>query len=254
MAKIELKARKREEMGKRTKKIRATGLIPAVVYGRKFKSVPVAVDAKEYFKKVLESEAGLNLIFTLKMSEDGKTKSVPVITHGIQRNPLTDEIIHIDFMHIIMDEVIKARVPVELVGVPIGVKESEGVLVHGLREIEVKCLPGDIPDKFELDVSGLNINESLHVSDVKVSKKVEILVPETEMLANVSPPTKIEEEVPPPLTPEEAAAAAAAAEGAEAVAEEQVKEKAPPGTAPGAPATKAAPAGKQEKPPAEAKK
>jgi large subunit ribosomal protein L25 len=253
-AKVELKANKREELGKKAKKLRRAGLIPAVIYGRKFKSLPISINTKDFVKKVIHSEAGHNLIFTLKITEDGKGKSVPVITHRLQRDPLTDDIIHLDLMHIVMDEAIKTTVPVELEGVPIGVKEDGGVLVHGIRDIEVKCLPGDIPDKFVLNVAELKINESLHVSDIKVSKKVEILVPETEMLANVSPPTKEEEVAPPPLTPEEAAAAAEAAEGEGAVAEEQVKEKAAPGAAPGAPAAKAGPAGKPGKPPAEEKK
>lgn len=247
MAKVELKGKKREELGKKTKKLRAQGLVPAVIYGRKFKSTSVSVDLKEFTKKVLQSEAGENLIFTLKLSEDGKGKSVPVITHNVQRNPLNDNIIHVDLMHVIMDEAIKTKVPVELIGLPIGVKEGGGVLVHGLREVEVKCLPGDIPDKFEIDVSALEINNSLHVSDLKISKKVELLVPLEEMVATVSPPTKEEEVAPPPLTPEEEAAAAAAAEGAEAVAGEEVKEKAPPGAAPveKAPAEKPAKEGKK---------
>jgi large subunit ribosomal protein L25 len=246
-AKVELKADKREELGKKAKKVRKAGLIPAVVYGRKFKSTPISVNMKEFVKQVLQSEAGQNLLFTLKITEDGKGKSVPVITHQVERNPLTDDIIHLDLMHVVMDEVIKTTVPVELVGVPIGVKEDGGVLVHGPREIEVKCLPGDIPDKFVLDVAALKINDSLHVSDIKVSKKVEILIDQSEMLANVSPPTKEEEVAPPVPTPEEAAAAAALAEGGEAVAEEQVKDKAAPGAAPGAPAGKEKPAAPEEK-------
>lgn len=244
--KVELKAGKREELGKKAKKVRKAGLIPAVVYGRKFKSTPISVNMKEFTKNVLQSEAGQNLLFTLKITEDGKGKSVPVITHHVERNPLTDDIIHLDLMHVIMDEAIKTTVPVELIGVPIGVKEDGGVLVHGPREIEVKCLPGDIPDKFVLDVSALKINDSLHVSDIKVSKKVEILISKSEMLANVSPPTKEEEVAPPVPTPEEAAAAAAA-EGEGAVAEEQVKEKAAPGAAPGAPVGKEKPAAPEEK-------
>lgn len=246
---IELEAKKREELGKKVKKLKAQGLIPAVVYGRKFKATPVSVGRFEFNKKVLESEAGLNLIFNLKLSEDGKSTSLPVITSHLQRNPLNDEIIHIDFKHVIMDEEIKTKVPVELIGLPIGVKDEGGVLVHGLREIEVKCLPADIPDKFELDVSELKINQSLHVSDLKVSEKIEILASETEMVATVSPPTKEEEIAPPPPTPEELAAA----EALPAVAEEEVKGKIPPGAAPGK-AAPAAEAGKAEKPPAGEKK
>ena len=116
MVKIELKVKKREEFGKKVKKLRQEGFIPAVVYGRKLKATPIAISASEFEKKVLRSEAGQNLIFTLKLSEDGKAKSIPVITYGVQRNPLTDEIIHIDLKHVIMDEAIKTKVPVELVG------------------------------------------------------------------------------------------------------------------------------------------
>ena len=244
MAKVEIKAKDREIARKRNKKLREEGLVPAVIYGRKFKTVPVSVDLLEFKKKVLRSEAGRNLIFTLKLAKDDKPQSVPVITQAIQIDPLTDEIIHLDFMHIIMDEAIKAKVPIELVGNPVGVKEG-GVLIHGLRAVEIKCLPGDIPDKFEIDVSALNIGDSLHVSDLKIAKKVEVLAPATEMIANVSPPTKEEEVAPPVPTPEELAAA----EAAPAVAEEEVKEKSPPGAAPAKPA-----AGKPEKPAPEAKK
>ena len=254
MEKIELKANKREELGKKIKKLRKQGLIPAVVYGRKFKSTPIAIERKSFQKKVLESDAGTNLIFTIKLTDAGKAQSIPVISHGIQRNPLTDEIIHLDLMHVIMDEIIKAKVPVELKGVPIGVKEEGGVLVHGIREIEVKCLPSDIPDKFVLDVTGLKINDSLQVSDLTVSKKIEIQVESTEMVANVSPPTKEEEVAPPPPTPEELAAAeAAGVEGVEGVPgelpKEGSKEKAAPGAATGTPAAKEKPAaaGKKDK-------
>lgn len=245
-AKVELKVKKREDLGKKNKKIRAQGLIPAVVYGRKFKATSISVDAKEFKKKVLSSEAGHNLLFTIKVTDDGKAQSIPVITQTIQRNPMTDAIIHLDLKHVVMDEAIKTQVPVELLGTPIGVKEEGGVLVHGLREVEIKCLPGDIPDKFEVNVLELAINTSLHVSDLKIDKKIEILSDPTELLAQVTPPTK-EEEVAPALTPEEALAAGEVVEGAEAVAEEAVKEKTAPGAAP-AEKEKAAPA------PAEAEK
>ncbi|MBN2058455.1 MAG: 50S ribosomal protein L25 [Candidatus Saganbacteria bacterium] len=229
--KVEIKADTREILGKNSQKVRRQGLIPAVVYGRKFKATAVSLDAKEFTKKVLRSGAGRNLIFSLKMSDAGKGKSVPVITHAIQRDPLDDSIIHLDLMHIIMDEKIKTRVRIELLGTPIGVKEEGGVLVHGLREVEVKCLPGEIPDKFEIDVSALKINASLHISDLKPSGKVEILSHGEEMIAQVSPPTK-EEEVAPVVAVPEGAVVPEGEEGAAAVAEAAVKEKAAPGAAP----------------------
>lgn len=247
MEKIELEAQKREESGKKLKAVRREGLIPAVVYGRKIKPLSIVIDGKNFIRTILRSEAGMNAIVSLKVAGE-KTKAIPVLTHEVQRDPLTDEILHVDFRHIVMDEAIKTRVHIELIGLPIGVKETGGVLVSGLREVEVECLPTDIPDKYEIDVSELKIGDSLHVSDLAQVAKVKILTTPTEMIANCSPPTK-EEVAPAPIpTPEEVAAAAAAApEAAEAVAEEKVKEKSAPGAAPAkapaaAPAKAAAPA------------
>lgn len=247
MAKVTIKANKREEKKKKVKGLRQQGLVPAVIYGRKYKSTPVTINLKDFQKNVLKTEAGLNLIFDLKI---GKDAGVPVITHRFQRNPITDQLIHIDFMHVIMDEAIKTTIPVELVGVPEGVKEEGGVLVHGLRMIEVKCLPGDIPGKYEVDVSALKINDSLHVADLVISKKVEILSDPGEMVANVSPPTKEEEEAPKPMTPEEVAAAAEAAEGGvpvEGAADGAAKEGVAPAKEGAAPAKDAKPAKEDKK-------
>lgn len=238
MVDVKLKANKRKEVGKKVKKLRQQGFIPAVVYGHKIDSTALLIEAKEFKSKVLKSEAGTNLIFSLNLTDDGEKKVIPVITHRIQRDVLTDDILHIDFMNILMDEKIKTKISIELVGTPVGVKEEGGVLVHNLHSVEIKCFPGDIPTKFELDVSGLNINESLHISDIKVSNKVEIQAPAEEMVAQVSPPTKEEVEAPPVLTPEEAAAAAEAAGEGAAPAE---GEAAPAGEA------------KENKPAAEAK-
>lgn len=247
MEKIELEAKKREEIRKGLDKLRKQGMIPAVVYGKKLAAFPIMIDRKAFIKNILGSDAGMNAIVTLKVPGG---KDVPALTHVVQRDPLTDEILHIDFRHIVMDETIKTRVPVELNGLPIGVKEDGGVLVHGLREVEVECFPTDIPDKLEIDVSALKIGDSLHVSDLAQVAKVKILSTLSEMIANCLPPTKEEEVVAPVPTPEEVAAAAAAPE----VAEKEVADKSAPGAAPpkgapaGAPAAaaagKPAPAGK----------
>ncbi len=247
MEKIELEAQKREEFGKKLKAVRKQELVPAVVYGKKIKPLHIAIDKKNFIKTILRSEAGMNAIVSLKVAGE-KAKAIPVLTHEVQRDPLTDEILHVDFRHILMDEAIRTKVHIELTGVPIGVKETGGVLVSGLREIEVECLPTDIPDKFMIDVSELKIGDSLHVSDLTQVAKVKILTTPAEMIANCSPPTKEEVVAAPIPTPEEAAAAAAAApEAAEAVAEEKVKEKSAPGAAPAKPAPAAAPAAKPEK-------
>lgn len=244
---VELEAQIRENVD--PAKLRKTGLIPAVVYGRKVKPLSVAVDSKLFTKYVLRSESELNLIFNLKINDNGKSQVLPVITCDLQINPLTDQIIHLDFKHIVMDEEIRTKVPVELTGVPVGVKDDGGVLVHGLREIELKCLPGEIPDKFEIDVSGLTIGHSLHVSDLKVSDKIHILSPAAEMIANVSAPTK-DEEVSPPPSPLEAAAAAEGAPAAGAAPAEGA-----PAAGAASPAAKSgAAAPKSEKAAPEAKK
>jgi len=227
MEKIILEAEKREELGKRVSKLRKQGLIPAIVYGRKISPLPIAIDKKTFIKNVLSTEAGMNAIVALKVKGESK-KELSVLTHQVERDPLSGEILHVDFRHIVMDEAIRTKVPIELVGVAEGVKDGGGVLVHGLREVEVECLPADIPDKFEVDVSSLKIGDSLHVSDIPMVAKVKILSNPTEMIANCSPPTKEEVVAPAVPTPEEAAAA----EAQPALAAEEVKEKAPPGAPP----------------------
>lgn len=235
MEKIELEVEKREAVGKNLAALRKQGLIPAVIYGKKLKPLHVSVNQKIFVKTILKSGAGMNAIISLKLAGE-KSKEIPALTHAVQRDPLTDAILHVDFRHIVMDEAIKTRVPVELSGVPVGVKETGGVLVHGLREVEVECLPTNIPDKFVIDVTALKIGDSLHVSDLTAVAKVKILTTPAEMIANCSPPTKEEVVAAPIPTPEEVAAAAAAAPaaGTEAVAEEKVKEKAAPGAPPAA--------------------
>ena len=222
MKKAELEAKIRSKLGKSVKSLRTKGILPAVVYGAGIESQALEVD-KVHFEKLVSGEHGTNVIITLKIMGDKKAKSLPVITHDIQKDPLTDSIIHVDFFRIKLDEKIKAKIPVELIGEPIGVKEDGGILISGLKEVEVKCLPTEIPDKFEFDVSKFRIGDALHVSDIKAVKGIEVLTVETEMLANVAPPTKIEEVVAPPPLPE----------GAVPPEEIPVEEGAPP--APAAP-------------------
>ena len=119
MEKIELEANKRVELGKKLKKGRNKELIPAIVYGQKIQPIPLFINRKLFTKNILGSDAGMNAIISLKVADE-KGKALAVLTHEIQRNPLNDEIIHIDFRHISMDEAIKTRVPIELIGLPLG--------------------------------------------------------------------------------------------------------------------------------------
>ncbi|MFA5034804.1 MAG: 50S ribosomal protein L25 [Candidatus Margulisiibacteriota bacterium] len=235
MKKVELAAEKRDGIGtKKVKALRTKGLIPAIVYGKKMKPVAVAIDNKSFLSKILGSETGKNTIATLKLGGS----DLQVLTQEIQYDYMNGKILHIDFAHVLMDEVVKAKISIELTGIPAGVKESGGILVHGLREVEVECLPGDIPEKFHVEVVGLMINDSLHVSDLPKGK-YKVLSSAAEMIAACVPPAK--EEVVAPVAAATPVAGEAAA--ATAVADEKVKEKAAPGAAP----AKAAPAGKPTK-------
>lgn len=241
MKKIELEAKERSEIGKKSSAVRQRGGIPAIVYGKGMKSTPVEIDYK-HFKKAISGDAGTNVLITLKLSKD---KTLPVITHDIQRNPLNDNIIHVDFHKIQMNKALRTKVHIEVKGMAIGVKEEKGILVHPMKEIEIECLPSEIPDKINVDVTNLKINQSIHVSDLPTPKGVIFVTPSTELVVSVSPPTK-EEEVAPPTAEE-----AAAVEGAEAAApaaEGQAAQKAPTEKAPKAEGKGA------EKPQKEAKK
>ncbi|MFC1559746.1 50S ribosomal protein L25 [Candidatus Margulisiibacteriota bacterium] len=220
MSKVELEVKKREKAGtSKARRLRAQGVIPAIVYGKDLQALSIEVDYKK-FDKILKSEAGHNALITLKIKDGTKAQTLPVLTHGIQRNPLNDQIIHLDFLKIKMEEAIKTKVTVNLIGKAVGVKDDGGILVPGLREVEIKCLPGNIPSHFEMDVSELKIGDGFHVSDLKPEKGIEILTNPEDMLVTIAAPTK-EEEVAPTL--EEGAVpaegAAAPAEGAAAPAE-----------------------------------
>ncbi|MCX5726391.1 MAG: 50S ribosomal protein L25, partial [Candidatus Saganbacteria bacterium] len=210
MKKVELQAKAREKIGKSVKALRERGLVPAVVYGGGMEPEALELDVKS-FDKIISGVHGSNVIITLNIEGGKKAASLPVITHDIQRDNLTDKTLHVDFLKIKLDEKIKTKVHVLLSGISIGVKDDGGILISGLREIEVKCLPTEIPEKFELDVSELKIGDSLHVSDIKSVKGVEIVTEAAEMLANIVPPAKVEEVAPLP------AGAVPGVEGAPAV-------------------------------------
>lgn len=232
MEKVELEAKKREKVGTtRSRNSRISGYIPAIVYGKGIESLAIEIDYKK-FAKIISSKAGRNVIITLNISSDGKSQSIPVLTHDVQINPINDRIIHVDFYKVKMEEEIKTKIRVILTGESIGVKLDGGILVHGLREIEIKCLPANIPDQFVIDVSSLKIGNSMHVSDLKIEKGITVVTLPTEILVTIAAPSK-EEEVAAPITAPEVTGQAVPAAGVPGVA--------------GAPAA-AAPAGKEAAP------
>lgn len=191
MAIVSLECARRDGIGKGiARKLRAEGRVPAVFYGRGENSIPLIVGLKE-LELVIHKSAGSNVIVDVKISGDA-AKDRKALIREIQRDPVAGSILHFDLQHISLTERITVEVPVVLLGIPTGVKDSGGILEHLLREVEVECLPTDIPSKLEVDVSGLNIGDTLHVSDLKADR-VEIKTEADRAIATVVPPTILEE-------------------------------------------------------------
>ncbi len=222
MAIVALEAAPRTDTGKGVaRKLRAGGRVPGVYYGRGEDSIALTVALKD-LHSVLDSADGSNVIVDLKL-QGGGAKDMKALIREIQRDPVAGVILHLDLQHISLTERITVEVPIVLIGVPTGVKDGGGILEHLLREVEVECLPTDIPAKLEIDVSNLAIGDSLHVSDLKV-ERAEILTEADRAIAAVVPPTILEEVAP----AEEGAAAEPEVIGAkkdeEGEAEEGAKE------------------------------
>src|SRR5258705_5910468 len=191
MAIVSLEAARRADVGKGVaRKLRAVGRVEAVDVGRGVSSIPLTISLKE-LESVIHSAEGSNVIVDLKVSGD-KPKDRKALIREIQRDPVAGLILHLDLQHISLTERITVQVPIVLVGTPTGVKDAGGILEHLLREVEVECLPTEIPSKLEVDVSGLAIGDSLHVSDIK-TERAEIKTEMDRAIAAVVPPTILEE-------------------------------------------------------------
>ena len=164
------------------RRVRVQGLIPAVVYGAGQESVAVTVDPK-VITKILYGESGHNTIFDLTIEGHGAAKAMIV---DWQNEPIKGKLLHIDLKRIAMDKAMRVSVPVQLVGVPVGVKASGGILGQVLHEVEVECLPGDIPSHIDIDVSNLDINGAIHISDLPHTDKLTFLDEEDALVAHVT--------------------------------------------------------------------
>ena len=170
------------------RRVRVQGLIPAVVYGAGKESVAVTVDPK-VITKILYSDTGHNTIFDLTIEGAGVTKAMIV---DWQNEPIKGKLLHIDLKRIAMDKAMRVSVPVQLTGVPTGVKNSGGILSQVLHEVEIECLPSDIPGHIDVDVTNLEINGTVHISDLPHSDKLKFLGEEDALVAHV---TVMKEEV-----------------------------------------------------------
>jgi large subunit ribosomal protein L25 len=203
MAEQKLVAEPRTDSGKGVaRKLRAAGRVPAVLYGADVESTPLSVDAKELFH-LLHTGAGSNVLVDLVVDGDEHL----AIPRDVQRDHIHGRFIHLDFLAVRRDEKIHITVPVRVVGESVGVKAG-GVVEHHLWEVEVECLPGDVPDAIEVDITELEIGMSLRVSDLVAPKGAAILTnPEESVLAVQQPQMAVE------LEEEEAAEAAEGEEG-----------------------------------------
>jgi large subunit ribosomal protein L25 len=227
---VKLKADLRNEMGRSAAhKLRARGLIPAVVYGGKEQPQPLQVAARD-INAMMSHASGENVLVELEIAGDGSTRTA--LVQEVQHSPVGGEIRHIDFHAVSMDQMIQAEVPLEPTGTAIGVKTFGGLLEQSLRTLPIECLPGDLPDRITVDVSNLNIGDAIHVRDIQFPQGVTPKVPAELTAFSVVAPV-VEEEAP-------VAEAEAAAAGPEVITE---KKEEPEGAAP-APAAK-------EKPPKE---
>ena len=206
-----LDAKKRDGRGKNeARRLRVAGRIPAVVYGARKEGqapegVPVAVDPKEVLR-ILHSESGANTLINLTL-DGGESR---VMVRDFQLDPVTHQLLHADFYQLAMDKAIIVSVPVVVKGEPAGVKQQGGLLDFVTRDIQVQCLPTDIPEHIDVDVSELMLHQSIRVKDIPTSPKWKAMTDGETMLVHVVMP-KAEESATTTAAPEGAAAPAAAA-------------------------------------------
>ena len=196
-----------------SRRLRKAGKIPAVVYGGGRDPVSVQVDPRPV-EAVLDSPRGWNTLIQLKVG-DRELKRM-VMLRDVQRHPATEALLHADFVRVELDELIVVNVPVELTGTPVGVKTEGGLIDFVNRQVQVKTLPGLIPDTLPVDISELHVGQHLEAKDLPLPEKVELVSPPTETICVCAGKSASEEE--------EAEAEAAAAEAeAEAAAAAEVE-------------------------------
>jgi len=181
-----LEARNRDNTGKGvSRRLRNEGAVPAVVYGSEIDSVKCAVDSRA-FRSMIQ-EFGRNAIVSLKV--DGQGEDYSTIVKEIQSDPVSGELLHIDFHRISMTQKIVVEVTIHSEGTPIGVRNDGGVLEHMLHQIEVECLPTDIPESFHFDVTELEIGDTVHVSDLIAPEGTTFVTEGDRSVFAVAPPT-----------------------------------------------------------------
>jgi large subunit ribosomal protein L25 len=189
---IVLEVASRDETGKNAcRRLRAKGKIPGNVYGLDRPPFMVAVDPAQ-IEKLLRLESGANTIFSLAL--EGQERRREAMIKELQRDPVTELPVHVDFVRVDPTQAVHVQIPIQLIGIATGVKNDGGVMDFVQREVSVECLPGDIPEHLDVDVSALHINQHVALKDLQVGERVQILDDPEQIVAVVVPP-RVEEVV-----------------------------------------------------------
>ena len=188
-----LPAQKRDGAGKgAARKLRAAGRVPAVLYGRDLEPVHLSVDAQEA-ERLFHAISVDNTI--VELSIDGEKEAYQTLIREIQVHPLRQSLTHVDFLRIQAGVMVEFNVPMRLVGTPEGVKNSGGVLEQSIHDLPIRCIPSKIPESIEVDVTHLDLNESLHIYDVEFEEGVEVMIEQKRTICSVAVPKVIAEPV-----------------------------------------------------------
>ncbi len=199
MENIVIDATMRNVIGKKVKALRRQGKLPAIVYGHQFSPMPILLD----YRQASHSLLGISSSQLIDLNVDGQR--IPVLVRERQHHPVTGNMIHVDFLAVSMTEALRAFVPIEFEGEAPAVKDFGGVVVIGLEEIEVECLPKDLPEKITVDLTKLEkIGDGVYVKDLIVPRGVEVLTESDEMVILITAPEgeEVEEEVAEGFEPE----------------------------------------------------
>ncbi len=220
---MKIKVSKRKKVGTGpSRRLRVKGEIPGVIYGSDIEATPIKIDLAQWKEIIKAQESGKKLM-ELSIKGDRKKKSYNIMIKEVQRHPITRDVLNVDFHSISLKEKVRASIPIVFVGESIGVKEEGGILEHHLREVDVECLPKDIPEHFDLNIDNLEIGDVLRVSDIKPEEEIEILLDPNDVILSIAVPSieEIEEEV----VEEEEEIIGAEKEKPEVIGEEKEEEK-----------------------------
>jgi large subunit ribosomal protein L25 len=189
-----IEGKKRETLGKKVKTLNGQGIMPAVLYGPEIKSMPVQVNSIEFNK--LYEKAGESSLITLKIA----SKEYPVLIYDTKRDPLTSNITHVDFYQPILTEEVETSVPVVFIGESLAVKDLGGTLLKEVQELEVKALPQNLPHEITVDISVLKtFEDEILIKDLILPPNVKVSKNAQDLVAVVTPPQKVEEELEKPI-------------------------------------------------------